>query len=246
MASCFPAGFPAISPWRHAAWKVFTGHSTGAFGSLPNEDLQPDQAGFPRGNKPDLRTPGIVPCIDSTPPLPITTAALTSSSAVARHLGRALLLLPRRHYAYVLSSAPLPPTAVALSFSAATAGRLAVLVSIATTSSESIRSTRRICSVPPLVSPRTFSCRSRGRRAAATNRRQSEAVGRGSVRILSYHFSRSAACRQDLLGGLVVPAVLFVCFSICRIMCMQASDVVSCVCSRLVRWTAGSVRFVSS
>ena len=109
LAACFPAGFPAISPWRQAAWKVFTGHSTGAFGSLPNEDLQPDRAGFPRGNKPDLRTPGIVPRIDSTPPLPITTAALTSSSAVARHLGRALLLLPRRHYAYVLSSAPSHP-----------------------------------------------------------------------------------------------------------------------------------------
>ena len=189
LAACFPAGFPAISPWRQAAWKVFTGHSTGAFGSLPNEDHQPDRAGFPRGNKPDLRTPGIVPRIDSTPPLPITTAALTSSSAVARRLGRALLLLPRRHCAYMLSSGPLLPTAVALSFSAATAGRLAVLVSIATTSGESIRSTRRICSVPPLVSPRTFSFRSRGRRAAATNRRQSEAVGRGSVRILSYHFS---------------------------------------------------------
>ena len=187
--SLFPRRVPGHFPVEAGAWKVFSGHSTGAFGSLPNEDLQPDRAGFPRGNKPDLRTPGIVPRIDSTPPLPITTAALTSSSAVARRLGRALLLLPRCHCAYVLSSAPLPPTAVALSFSAATAGRLAVLVSIATTSGESIRSTRRICSVPPLVSPRTFSCRSRGRRAAATNRRQSEAVGRGSVRILSYHFS---------------------------------------------------------
>ena len=221
MASCFPAGFPAISPWRQAAWKVFTGHSTGAFGSLPNEDLQPDRAGFPRGNKPDLRTPGIVPRprIDSTPPLPITTAALSSSSAAARRLGRALLLLPHRHRAYVLSSAPLPPTAVALSFSAATAGCLAVLVSIATTSGESIRSTRRICSVPPLVSPRTFSCRSRGRRAAATNRRQSEAVGRGSVRILSL---------QRHVVKIYYVGLLFLQFSL-----FVSQAVVSCVC-RLV------------
>ncbi|XP_039852173.1 uncharacterized protein LOC120710603 [Panicum virgatum] len=123
-----------------AVWKVSTGHTTGAFGSLPDEDLHPYRADFPRGNESDLQTSGVLPRLDSTlphrldtPPKPIATTALSSSSAAARRLGRTLLLLPRHHRAYALSSSSSPATAAALS-SIATARRLAVLFSIATTS----------------------------------------------------------------------------------------------------------------
>ena len=92
----FPAGLPAHSPRRQAMRKISTGHSTDVFGSLLGEVLRPGFLDFPRGNKPDLQTPGSVPHPD-------TLHRFNSPIAPARRC-----LLRRRRTSPPLRS-PVPP-----------------------------------------------------------------------------------------------------------------------------------------
>ena len=116
METRFPVGFPALSPWRQATRKISTGHSTDAFGSHLGEDLRPGFIDFPRGNKPDLQTPGSVPRPDTlyrfdspiapprrcpllrrrrrtSPPLRSPHSPPPTHVAFAHHLRRTILVL---------------------------------------------------------------------------------------------------------------------------------------------------------